>query len=331
MAPAERGSAVTVLLTGSAGFIGFHLAQHLLREGHHVVGVDTLTDDYDQELKAARLALLDASPGYAHERVDITDAEGMDRVFAAARPRAVVHLAARAGVRTSMDQVAAYTHTNALGFARVLEAARAHGAGRVIYASSSSVYGDADVYPTPETASCRAPKSPYASTKLANELLAEAVATSGLLCLGLRFFTAYGPWGRPDMAAHLFTEALRHGAPIRLNNAGAMGRDWVYVQDIVDVVTFALTCPLQRHDVWNVGSGECTTLPAFLALLEHHTGRRAVVTHTPLPPGDAARTQADLARLTQVGAPVPHTSLDEGIASFLDWHERYYPLAAEPH
>ncbi len=255
------------------------------------------------------------------------DIRALSRLVGSIRPDAVVHLAARAGVRESIDNATAYTEVNALGFARVLEVSRAFGVKRLVYASSSSVYGDTTARPTPETEPCVLPRSPYAATKLANELLAASLATEDFACVGLRLFTAYGPWGRPDMAAHFFLDALLKGNPIQLNNRGDMGRDWVYVEDVADVISFALSAPVDAHEIWNVGSGVCTPLTAFVDVLEALSGRTTERLLKPLPRGDVAYTQADLSRLAGRGAPVPKTSLSDGLAAFVRWHASYYGAA----
>lgn len=343
-APPAAGApgARTVLVTGAAGFIGFHLAQRLLERGDVVVGVDNLNDYYDVSLKEARLGLLLRHPAFSVHRVDLADEAALTSVFAAARPAVVVNLAAQAGVRYSLVNPRAYVSSNLVGFANVLEGCRHHGVGHLVYASTSSVYGANTRVPFSVHDNVDHPLSLYAATKKANELMAHTYAhLYGLPCTGLRFFTVYGPWGRPDMALFLFTKAILEGRPIDVFNHGRMSRDLTYVDDIVEGVVRVMACPPSPDPTWsgerpdpgtsrapyrvyNIGNSEPVELPRLIATLERELGREAEKNYLPMQPGDVPATYADVSDLERDFGFRPSTPLEEGVRRFVRWYREFY-------
>ena len=313
-----------VLVTGAAGFIGYHVAAALLDRGETVYGIDSLNDYYAPTLKRGRLARLTARDRFTFRPGDIAE-HGALMPFADADR--IVHLAAQAGVRHSIDAPMAYVRANLEGHARVLEHARAVQATHTVYASSSSVYGGNTKVPFAEDDRTDDPVSFYGATKKANEALSRSYAhLYGLPLTGLRFFTVYGPWGRPDMAYFLFAEALREGRPVRLFNEGRMARDFTYIDDIVAGVLAALDRPPSAEDgdgaphrVFNLGGDEPQPLSALVEGIERHFGRTLEKTMAPMQPGDVERTWADVTRARTLLGYAPKTSLDEGLARFADW------------
>ncbi|HZV53382.1 MAG TPA: NAD-dependent epimerase, partial [Rhodocyclaceae bacterium] len=292
-----------VLITGCAGFIGMYVAERLLARGDEVVGVDNLNDYYEVSLKEARLARLRPKSGFAERRLDIADREGMATLFRQERPDAVINLAAQAGVRYSLKNPLAYADSNLLGFVNVLEGCRHNGVKHLVYASSSSVYGGNTKVPFAEDDNVDHPVSLYAATKKANELMAYSYShLYGIPSTGLRFFTVYGPWGRPDMAYFSFTQAILAGRPIDVFNHGRMRRDFTYIDDIAEGVVRVLDKPAggqPPHAVFNIGNHQPVELMEFIGILENSLGRKATYNFLPMQDGDVPITYADTARLQQ--------------------------------
>jgi UDP-glucuronate 4-epimerase len=322
-----------VLVTGAAGFIGFHVARRLLAEGRAVVGLDNLNDYYDPALKKARLDILRGERDFAFEQIDLADRAAVARLFAAHRFAKVVHLAAQAGVRYSIDNPHAYVDANLAGFVNLLEGCRHHGCGHLVYASSSSVYGANTKLPFSVSDKTDHPISLYAATKKANELIAHSYShLYRIPVTGLRFFTIYGPWGRPDMAIFAFTKAIVEGTPIRLFNHGRMRRDFTYIDDVTRVVLKLVdqaphdesaTAPAR---VYNVGNNHPEELLHVVAVLERELGRPAVREMLPMQPGDVTETFADVAELMRDTGFRPHTSIEDGLADFVAWYCEYYRI-----
>jgi UDP-glucuronate 4-epimerase len=325
-----------VLVTGAAGFIGYHVARRLAETRRcEVLGVDLLSDYYDVELKRARIAQLTASAGTDEFRFlqgDFADAEKFAGLVAFFKPDYVVHLGAQPGVRFSMEQPAAYTRNNLDGFASVLEACRRTPPKHLVFASSSSVYGAGAKSPFREDDDTDQPVSYYGATKKANELMAHSYAHNyGLNITGLRFFTVYGPWGRPDMAPTLFAKAITEGKPLRLFNAGKNLRDFTYIDDIVDgVVKVLLYPPAQRSTppvrLFNLGHHRPVETLLFVRMLEELLGRKATVELLPPQPGDMLETCADLTRIQAAIQFTPKVALEEGLRRFVEWFRSYYKV-----
>jgi UDP-glucuronate 4-epimerase len=337
-------SAGTILVTGAAGFIGSHVAHLLLDRGDRVVGLDNLNDYYDPTLKEARLARLAPRSGFSFERVDVADGAAIARVFKDHAIDRVVHLAAQAGVRYSMVNPMAYVEANVTGFTNILERCRHGGVRHLVYASTSSVYGSNTDMPFRVGQSCDHPLSFYAATKKANELMAHTYAAMfGLPCTGLRFFTVYGPWGRPDMALFLFTKAILAGEPIKVFNHGHHKRDFTYVDDIAGGVVASLDHVAQPNPQWsgahpdpatsnvpwrifNIGNGTPVELSRYIELIEENLGRKATRELLPLQPGDVPDTWADTTSLTQATGYRPGTPVEVGVKRFIDWYCEYYKV-----
>jgi UDP-glucuronate 4-epimerase len=334
---------MTVLITGAAGFIGAAVSERLLDRGEQLVGIDNLNPYYDPALKRARLQRLEVQAGatagqWRFEQLDIADGAAMAELFAAVRPRRVIHLAAQAGVRYSLENPAAYIQSNLVGFGHILEGCRHHGVEHLVYASSSSVYGGNTNLPFAEHQPINHPVSLYAATKKAGELMTHTYShLYGLPATGLRFFTVYGPWGRPDMAPMLFAKAILAGEPIRVFNQGRMRRDFTYIDDIVEGVVRCLDKPATPdpafdrsapdpstswapHRLFNIGNAQSEELLDFIGLLERALGREAIKHFEPLQPGDVEATAADTTALeTWVGFR-PDTPLAEGVERFAAWY-----------
>ena len=330
-----------VLVTGSAGFIGSHVAARLLDRGDTVVGVDNLNDYYDVSLKKARLARLVGRPGYSDERVDITDAPALRRVLVGARPDRVVHLAAQAGVRYSLENPQAYVDANVTGFLNVLESVRSFGTEHLVYASSSSVYGTNVRMPFSVDDNVDHPVSLYAATKKANELMAHTYSHLFTIpTTGLRFFTVYGPWGRPDMSLFHFTRCILDGKPIDVFNHGHHRRDFTYVDDItegvvrvldrvpaIDLGAGASTAGASRtapYRLYNIGSNNPVELLRYIEVLEDALGRKAEKRLLPLQPGDVPDTFADVSELVRDVGYRPSTPIEVGVRRFVDWYRDFY-------
>ena len=331
-----------ILVTGTAGFIGSQVAHSLLDRGDEVVGFDNLNDYYDVTLKQARLERLLARDGYHHVTGDLADRAAMERLFAAFRPERVVHLAAQAGVRYAAENPHVYASSNLVGFLHVLEGCRRHGIGHLVYASTSSVYGGNTMLPFSETQPTEHPLTFYAATKKANESMAHSYAhLYGIPCTGLRFFTVYGPWGRPDMAFFSFTKAIIEGRPIPVFNHGRHTRDFTYIDDIVAGVVGALDDvatgnPGWRGDapdpatsaapwrVFKIGNARPVQLLRYIELLEKAIGRAAVMEMKPMQPGDVPDTAADVSALAAAVGYAPSTPVEVGVPRFVEWYRDYY-------
>jgi UDP-glucuronate 4-epimerase len=337
---------MAILVTGSAGFIGFHLSRRLLDRGDEVVGIDSLNAYYDPALKAARLAVLEGRAGYRHARLDLADREGVARLFAETRPTEVVNLAAQAGVRYSLEKPDAYVDSNVVGFLNVLEGCRAVQPRHLVYASTSSVYGANGKLPFNVHDGAHHPITLYAATKLANESMAHAYAhLFNIPTTGFRFFTVYGPWGRPDMALFKFTAAILAGQPIDVYGEGRMQRDFTYVDDIVDGLVAAIDRPAGVNPAWdplrpdpatsgvapwrvlNLGASQRVELMRYIEVLEEKLGRKAALNLLPMQPGDVARTEADVEETRTVLGYAPKTSIEAGVGHFVDWYLDYYGAA----
>jgi UDP-glucuronate 4-epimerase len=319
------------LVTGAAGFIGFFVAARLLARGEAVVGLDNVNDYYDPQLKQARLAQLTAQEKFIFERVDVADGAAMQSVFARHHFTHVVHLAAQAGVRYSITHPHVYIDSNLAGFLNVLEAGRARPVEHLVYASSSSVYGANTVLPFSESDRVDRPVSLYAATKRANELMANVYAQQFRIPLtGLRFFTVYGPWGRPDMATFKFTQAVLAGAPIDVYNHGDMQRDFTYIDDVVDGVVRVLDrLPKPgedgiQHRIFNIGNHRPEPLLRFIEVLGRALGRKPVLNFLPMQPGDVKATFADTAVLQEEYGWSPTTDIEAGLVRFVQWYREYY-------
>ena len=331
-----------ILVTGSAGFIGSHVAQVLLARGHAVLGLDNLNDYYDVSLKNARLARLTAQDNYQHSAIDLADRDAMESLFAEHRPSRVIHLAAQAGVRYAATNPHAYTHSNVTGFLHILEGCRHHPVDHLVYASTSSVYGANTAMPFTETQSTEHPLTLYAATKKANEMMAHSYAhLYQIPCTGLRFFTVYGPWGRPDMALFLFTRAMLAGEPIKVFNHGRHTRSFTYVDDIVESVLRIADRPASADATWtgdapnparsaapyrlfNIGNQEKVELLRYIEVLEDCLGVKANMEMLPLQAGDVPDTEANVDALAEATGYQPRVSVEEGVAKFVDWYREYY-------
>ena len=331
-----------ILVTGAAGFIGSHVAHRLLDSGEQVLGLDNLNAYYDPALKAARLARLTARPGFTFTKTDLADQAAMSALFAQHRPATVIHLAAQAGVRYSLENPHAYVEANLVGFMNVLEGCRNHGCGHLVYASTSSVYGLDQAMPFSEHRGAGHPMTLYAATKKANELMAHSYAhLFRLPCTGLRFFTVYGPWGRPDMALFKFTDAILAGRPIELYNHGNMVRDFTFVDDIVEGLVRIAAKPAQPDPAWdatrpdparssapwrvfNLGNSDPVPLLRYVDALEAALGRKAERTLLPMQPGDVPATSADVSELEAATAFHPATTVETGVARFVAWYRDYF-------
>lgn len=324
---------MSILVTGAAGFIGSHVCQVLLDRGERVIGMDNLNDYYDPALKLARLERLRPRNGFAFHAGDIAE---MDDVAVAVRGEGitrVLHLAAQAGVRYSLENPRAYVRSNLMGHLEILELCRTLGTvEHLVYASSSSVYGGNEKVPFSETDSVDHPVSLYAATKKSDELMSHAYAhLYGIKQTGLRYFTVYGPWGRPDMAYWIFTKAILEGQPIRLFNQGEMWRDFTYIDDIVAGTVAALdhAPDVSRglpHKIYNIGHNQPEHLGRFVDVLEDVLGVKAIREYAPMQPGDVVRTYADIASIGQDLGFVPQTSLREGLARFASWYRDYFKV-----
>ena len=330
------------MITGAAGFIGSTLAKRLLERGDTVTGVDNLNDYYDVSLKEARLARLTSSSHFSFIKADIADRDVMSALFAGNAFDSVVNLAAQAGVRYSIENPAAYIDANLVGFGNILEGCRHNGIGHLVYASSSSVYGSNTKLPFSEKDNVDHPISLYAASKKANELMAHAYAhLYGLPATGLRFFTVYGPWGRPDMALFKFTKGILEGQPIPVYNRGQMVRDFTYVDDIVEGVTRVLDQPPGKGEgvnepdrsasapwrIYNIGNSSRVQLMDYIQALEKALGRKATLELLPMQDGDVPATQADVSALESDFGYRPQVAVEEGVKRFVEWYRSYYSKA----
>jgi UDP-glucuronate 4-epimerase len=333
-----------VLVTGAAGFIGSHVAHRLLDRGEEVVGLDNVNDYYDPNLKLARLARLEAKKGFSFTKLDVADRAGMEAIFAKHRFGRVVHLAAQAGVRYSLTNPYAYVESNIVGFQNILEGCRHHGCRHLVYASSSSVYGANETLPFSVHHNVDHPLSLYAASKKANELFAHAYSNLfALPTTGLRFFTVYGPWGRPDMALFLFTKSILEGKPIQVFNHGHHRRDFTYIDDIAEGILRTLDHVAAPNPDWsgakpdpatsrgpwrvyNIGNGNPVELLRYIEVIEQCLGRKAQMELLPLQPGDVPDTAADCEALEIDCGYRPNTPVEVGVERFVKWYREYYKV-----
>jgi UDP-glucuronate 4-epimerase len=333
-----------VLVTGAAGFIGSHVAHRLLDRGEEVVGLDNVNDYYDPNLKLARLARLEAKKGFSFTKLDVADRAGMEAIFAKHRFGRVVHLAAQAGVRYSLTNPYAYVESNIVGFQNILEGCRHHGCRHLVYASSSSVYGANETLPFSVHHNVDHPLSLYAASKKANELFAHAYSNLFTLpTTGLRFFTVYGPWGRPDMALFLFTKSILEGKPIQVFNHGHHRRDFTYIDDIAEGILRTLDHVAAPNPDWsgakpdpatsrgpwrvyNIGNGNPVELLRYIEVIEQCLGRKAQMELLPLQPGDVPDTAADCEALEIDCGYRPNTPVEVGVERFVKWYREYYKV-----
>ncbi|HVY69570.1 MAG TPA: NAD-dependent epimerase [Verrucomicrobiae bacterium] len=331
------------LVTGAAGFIGYHLARRLLDRGDEVIGLDNINDYYDVRLKHARLAGLEGRAGFEFLKLDLADRAGMEECFAKHQPERVVHLAAQAGVRYSLTNPRAYVDSNLVGFVNILEGCRHHEVRHLVYASSSSVYGANTQMPFSIHHNVDHPVSLYAATKKANELMAHCYShLYQIPTTGLRFFTVYGPWGRPDMALFLFTKAILEGRPIDVFNEGKMQRDFTYVDDIIEGVVRTADHVAAPNPAWsgtdpdpgtskapyriyNIGGSQPVELMRLIQVLETALGKKAECRMLPMQPGDVPATYADVADLESDVGFKPRTAIEEGVGAFVRWYREFYP------
>ena len=318
-----------ILITGHAGFIGLHAAREFLRRGWEVVGLDNFCDYYNVKLKRDRAALLAALPGFSGRELDICDLEGLRRVFAEERPDVVLNLAAQPGVRYSITHPFVYQKTNLEGFLNVLECCRhAPNKPKLVFASSSSVYGGNTKMPFEESDQVDTPVSLYAATKKANELMAHTYShLYGMQTIGLRFFTVYGAWYRPDMALSLFADAMLHDRPIKVFNHGDMKRDFTFVDDIVDGIARVVESdPLPRYDIFNIGNHRSEKLLDVINTLAESLGAEPKMEMLPMQPGDVYATYASIEKLNKAVGYEPKTTIREGIPVFAKWYKEYHGL-----
>ncbi|MDE0284309.1 MAG: NAD-dependent epimerase [Gammaproteobacteria bacterium] len=333
-----------ILVTGCAGFIGAALSRRLLERGDGVIGVDNLNDYYDPGLKQDRLGLLEDFDNFSFRKLDISDRSQVERLFREIAPRRVVHLAAQAGVRYSITNPHSYVSSNIEGFLNVLEGCRGAGVEHLVYASSSSVYGANEKLPFSELDPAVHPVSLYGATKRTNELMAHSYShLYDIPVTGLRYFTVYGPWGRPDMSPILFTEKIYAGEPIQVFNRGEHRRDFTYVDDVVEAtVRITDRTPVvdtgwdaarpdpatgpARCRIYNVGNQDAVNLMDYIKMLEAEIGRKAVLEFTEAQPGDVLNTESDSSRLADEFEFIPRVSLEQGIKQFVDWYKRYYKV-----
>jgi len=332
-----------IMVTGTAGFIGSHVAMRLLESGHEVVGLDNLNDYYDVELKRARLTRFQQQPGYTHITADLADRPAIEAAFAAHTPQRVVHLAAQAGVRYAARNPYVYVSSNVTGFLHILEGCRQHKVEHLVFASTSSVYGANTKMPFSEHQSTEHPLTLYAATKKANEMMAHSYAhLYGIPCTGLRFFTVYGPWGRPDMALFLFTQAILANQPIKVFNHGRHKRSFTYIDDVVEGVVRVLDCVPERNAGWrgdgpdpassgvapyrlfNIGNEQPVELLRYIEVLERNLDRKAQMEMLPLQAGDVPDTEADVSELASAIGYRPKVSVEQGVAEFVKWYRAYY-------
>ena len=315
-----------IIITGAAGFIGFHCSQELLKRGHRVIGIDNLNDYYDPALKMARLDILNKSKDFVFAKFDISSRDVCQQIFHRySGCDVVLHLAAQAGVRYSLENPQAYIDANLVSFAKILEECRqSDGTPHLIYASSSSVYGGNKKVPFSESDNVDAPVSLYAATKKANELMAHSYNhLFGIPCTGLRFFTVYGPWGRPDMAYFSFTDKIMAGKEIQVFGNGEMWRDFTYIDDVVDIVIRIAEDIPNGYRIYNIGNNKPVCLKDFIECLEEALGKTAKKKYLPMQPGDVRQTFADISAINRDYGFKPTTNIQEGIGNFVSWYKQY--------
>jgi UDP-glucuronate 4-epimerase len=330
---------MNILVTGAAGFIGFHLSKRLLAENYHVIGVDNLNDYYDVRLKSERLKQLENNDKFTFYKVDLADAEGLNEIFESHSIPFVINLAAQAGVRYSLTHPHSYVHSNLVGFVNILEACRHYQVEHLLYASSSSVYGANTKTPFSTQDSVDHPVSIYAATKKANELMAHTYShLFNMPTTGLRFFTVYGPWGRPDMAYYSFTKDIIEGNTIQVYNNGDMRRDFTYIDDIVEGIVKLIDYPPTPdssrdidpstshapYKIYNIGNNSPVRLMDFINTLETIIGKKAEIEFLPMQPGDVKETYADITDLQEAAGFSPATPLEIGLGHFVEWYKKYH-------
>ena len=339
-----------ILVTGTAGFIGSHVAKRLLDDGHTVVGLDNLNDYYDVNLKKARLARFSEHPDYTHVHADLADREAIEALFAEHQPPRVIHLAAQAGVRYAAENPHVYVSSNVTGTLHILEGCRHHGVEHLVFASTSSIYGANTDMPFAEDQPTEHPLTLYAATKKANEMMAHSYAhLYNIPSTGLRFFTVYGPWGRPDMALFLFTKAILAGEPIQVFNYGKHKRSFTYIDDIVEGVVRILEkppaatnqktkkpknqntmeldpsrSPVAPYRIYNIGNEQSVELLRYIEVLEQNLGKKAEMQMRPLQPGDVPDTESSVAALSEAVGYEPKVPVEQGVKAFVDWYRYYY-------
>lgn len=333
-----------VLITGAAGFIGYHLSSLLLNKGHNIIGIDNMNDYYDVKLKESRLSLLKKKDNFIFYKMDLKDKEAIDDLFNRYKFDYVVNLAAQAGVRYSITNPYVYVDSNIIGFINILEACRNQSVKHLLYASSSSVYGGNKVVPFSTNHNVDRPVSLYAATKKSNELMAHTYShLYKIPTTGLRFFTVYGPWGRPDMAYFLFTDAILSGKPIKIFNHGKMERDFTYIDDIVEGIykllplgpkgnndwdesKGVLSSSFAPYKIYNIGNNQPVKLEKFISVLEDKLGKKAEKIYMEMQPGDVIRTYADVSNLEKDIDFKPSTSIEVGLGRFVDWYRDFYKV-----
>lgn len=334
----------TILVTGAAGFIGYHLCEKLIQQGYNVVGLDNINGYYDINLKMGRLNELGIKTVYEHKvakgdkhgdqfhfyKLNLEDQHQLPLLFKKYSFDSVCNLAAQAGVRYSIEEPMVYAESNMVGFLNLLECMRHHKVKKLVYASSSSVYGNSNKLPFSESDNVDAPVSLYAATKKANELMASTYShLYGMETIGLRFFTVYGPWGRPDMAMFLFTEAIINNKPIKVFNEGLLSRDFTFIDDIIRGVLAIITADEivpNRSEIFNIGNGQPVKLVHFIEAIETQLNKKAVKELLPMQPGDVYKTWANVEKLNAQYNYKPNTSIDKGVASFINWYKKYYKI-----
>ncbi len=314
-----------ILVTGAAGFIGYHVSKELMAQGHEIIGIDCVNEYYDVTLKQHRLENLKKDKNFLFEKIDLCEYGKLTEVFKKYTPSKVCHLAAQAGVRYSITHPFVYQKSNMEGFLNILELSKNHKVENFVYASSSSVYGANTKLPFSETDTVDTPISLYAATKRSNELIAHTYShLFGLPCSGLRFFTVYGPWGRPDMALFIFTKAIFEETPIQIYNQGNMQRNFTYIDDIVNGVLRVLHTP-KKYEIYNIGNNKAEKLMDFINEIEKNTGKSAIKEFLPMQPGDVVATVADISKIRKLGYE-PKTDIQQGISNFISWYREYYKV-----
>ena len=331
-----------ILVTGAAGFIGFHVSKYLMKRGDSVLGIDNINDYYDPRIKTSRLKMLEEFDAFSFTKMDVADKAAMEKLFSEHQFDAVVHLAAQAGVRYSLENPHVYMESNIVGFLNILEGVRHNKINHLVYASSSSVYGANTLQPFSEHHNIDHPVSLYAASKKANELMAHSYShLYGMKTTGLRFFTVYGPWGRPDMALFLFTKGILDGEPINIFNNGDMIRDFTYIDDIVEGIVRVMDNPPQGNPEWsgdkpdpatsyanyrvfNIGNNSPVKLMDFVEAIENAVGKKAIKNLMPMQLGDVPSTCADVSELEKAVGFKPNTSIQQGINNFVEWYREYF-------
>ena len=312
-----------ILVTGCAGFIGMHLCKKLFELGYDVIGIDSLNDYYDVDLKLKRLSFLQNSPSFSFVKIDISNMNDLENIFKIYKPNKLVNLAAQAGVRYSLTNPHSYMESNIYGFMNVLECCRNFDVEGLVYASSSSVYGGNKKIPFSESDNVDSPISIYAASKKANELMAYSYNhLFGIRSTGLRFFTVYGPWGRPDMAMYIFANKIINNEPIQVFNHGQMKRDFTYIDDIIDGIVYSIN-KNYKCEVFNLGNNSSENLMEVVSLLEKKIGKKAIIQYEPMQPGDVSNTWADIEKAEQKLEFSPKTNIRSGINKFIDWYLDY--------